>query len=929
MPPQPLPAQNLLTVAIFSVMSFFPRLFKLLRSAIVLGLLALLLVVFLSPARSEFRVQNSEFRIQSRGWVSLPFSKFRQKARGNRQEEIGKRVALISASSHPRVPAPPKTQSPNLPVSQLSPTSPNFLQQGRQLYQSEQFAEAIAVWRQAEQFYTSQGEIFHRVQALNYLALAYQELGEWDEAESAIAASLDLLKQLEQRDRSGTALLAQALNNLGSLQLARGQTQAALETWQQAEATYETADNTPGRLGSQINQAQALQALGQYRRAQTLLEQLIEQLQKQPDSALKAEGLRSLGIALQTTGDLLRSKEILEDSWAIGKQIPEETDLSATLFAIGNIARDLQQPDVALAYYREATQTTQNPIAIAQIQLNQLRVLVETQQREDALAIISQLEASLANLAPSRTSIYARVNFAQSLLEMRPAGLSQPQIAKILAAGVQQAKELRDRRAEAYSLVQLGNLYERSQQWGEARDLTRQCLQLSRSVNAADISARAAWQLGRILKQQGDRPSAIAAYQEAFENLQLLRSDLVAVDTDLKFTFTDSVEPLYRELVSLLLDEEASQERLQQARKVLEALQIAELDDFFRDACLDAQPVEIDRIDTQAAVIYPIILRDRLEVILSLPDRPLRHYATHLPHEQIERTLQNLYSSLYPGYSDRDRLLFSQQVYDWLLRPAEDELNRNKIEALVFVLDGFLRNLPMTVLYDGRQYLVEKYSLALSPGLQLFPEGLQGKELKTLTVGLTEARQGFPALPGVNREVQEIITTVDSTVLLNRQFTRANFQNLVQNENFPVVHLATHGQFSSNPEDTFLLTWNDRIGVDDFDRLFQRSGRARKNPIELLVLSACQTATGDRRATLGLAGLALRSGARSTIASLWSVNDRSTSDLMSAFYHQLTQPGRKIAKAEALRQAQLTLLRTPQYSHPYFWASFVLIGNWL
>jgi len=235
----------------------------------------------------------------------------------------------------------------------------------------------------------------------------------------------------------------------------------------------------------------------------------------------------------------------------------------------------------------------------------------------------------------------------------------------------------------------------------------------------------------------------------------------------------------------------------------------------------------------------------------------------------------------------------------------------------------------MTVLYDGRQYLVEKYSLALSPGLQLFPEGLQGKELKTLTVGLTEARQGFPALPGVNREVQEIITTVDSTVLLNRQFTRANFQNLVQNENFPVVHLATHGQFSSNPEDTFLLTWNDRIGVDDFDRLFQRSGRARKNPIELLVLSACQTATGDRRATLGLAGLALRSGARSTIASLWSVNDRSTSDLMSAFYHQLTQPGRKIAKAEALRQAQLTLLRTPQYSHPYFWASFVLIGNWL
>jgi CHAT domain-containing protein len=139
--------------------------------------------------------------------------------------------------------------------------------------------------------------------------------------------------------------------------------------------------------------------------------------------------------------------------------------------------------------------------------------------------------------------------------------------------------------------------------------------------------------------------------------------------------------------------------------------------------------------------------------------------------------------------------------------------------------------------------------------------------------------------------------------------------------------LATHGQFSSNPEETFLLTWSDRISIEDFDLIFQKRRLGLLRPIELLVMSACQTAAGDNRATLGLAGFALRSGAKSTIASLWSVSDESTSIMMQEFYHQLTDL--KVSKAEALRQAQLSLLEKPLYQHPYFWASFVLIGNWL
>ncbi len=176
-------------------------------------------------------------------------------------------------------------------------------------------------------------------------------------------------------------------------------------------------------------------------------------------------------------------------------------------------------------------------------------------------------------------------------------------------------------------------------------------------------------------------------------------------------------------------------------------------------------------------------------------------------------------------------------------------------------------------------------------------------------------------------EVSEIAALVPSEILLNENFTRNSLRSQVTNLPYPIVHLATHGQFSSRAEDTFLLTWDNRINVKDLDRLLQERDFAEDTPIELLILSACQTAVGDKRATLGLAGVAVRSGARSTLATLWSVQDDSTALLMTEFYQALKTP--KISKVEALRQAQLSLLQSPQYQHPYYWSAFILVGNWL
>ena len=234
----------------------------------------------------------------------------------------------------------------------------------------------------------------------------------------------------------------------------------------------------------------------------------------------------------------------------------------------------------------------------------------------------------------------------------------------------------------------------------------------------------------------------------------------------------------------------------------------------------------------------------------------------------------------------------------------------------------------MAALHDGQHYLVEKYNIAVSQGLQLLqPRSLIRKQLKVLLGGLTEARQGFSALPAVESELNQISSEMRSKVLLNQKFIKTTIEEQIYAEPFPIIHLATHAQFSSNADNTFLLTWDGRINVKDLDRLLRGRERENTNPIELLVLSACQTAVGDKRAALGLAGLAVRSGTRSTLATLWSVRDQSTAELMAQFYRELTQ--KEVNKAEALRQAQLTLLKKPKYEHPFYWAPFVLVGNWL
>jgi CHAT domain-containing protein len=866
-----------------------------------------------------------------------------------------------------------------------------------QLYREGKFIEAAAAWKLTANVFLAQGDRLNQAMALSNLSLTYQQLGQWEQASSAIAQSLQILKT-QPENKEKLQIQAQTLDVFGSLQREIGQSANALNTWQEAANIYGKINQPLKVAQSQINQTQAMQDLGLYPRAcKTLLEvlnkqiegvkscqelgqlskdkltQKLKKVENESPSLTVAVGLRSLGELLRLVSQPEQSEIILATSLNLAEKLNSPQDIAATYLSIGNTAREIAErepfrsrrenyEEKATSAYGEVIKLSPSPMIRQQAQLNQLSLLLKLGQVSATEELWRSLNSQLTTLSPSRTGVYQQINFAQSFINSAQTKKltlvgANPQlptfndIDKILARATEQARSLGDKRAEAYALGNRGGLYELTEATPQtqAEKFTQQSLSIVSNFEAPDIAYQFFWQLGRIRKSQGDIEDAIAAYTKAYNALGSLRGDLVANNAELQFSFRDRVEPIYRELVDLdlqyvaSLNKEVKNEKRQnlliQARDVIESLQVAELNNFFREACVEANTKQIDRVDKKAAVIYPIILGDRLEVILSLPNQPLSVHTKQISQQDFEQTVQDVQGSLKTPDSIIEGFLPEyKQLYDWLIQPLENELATSKVSNLVFVLNGKLRNIPMSILYDGKNYLIEKYPIAVSSGLQLIePKPLAEIKLRALTAGLSEVGKEFTGqfkpLIYVEEELKQIKNSgIPSQPILNAKFTTKEFKKEIGGAGFPIVHLATHGQFSSKAEDTFILAWDSRINVIDFGNLLRSSTLNQGRPIELLVLSACETASGDERAALGLAGVAVRAGARSTLATLWSVEDKSTAKIMGELYHQLEQAKeKKINRAQVLQYSQLSLLKDlkdTKYNHPHYWAPFVLVGNW-
>ncbi|NJN61369.1 MAG: CHAT domain-containing protein [Coleofasciculaceae cyanobacterium RL_1_1] len=293
---------------------------------------------------------------------------------------------------------------------------------------------------------------------------------------------------------------------------------------------------------------------------------------------------------------------------------------------------------------------------------------------------------------------------------------------------------------------------------------------------------------------------------------------------------------------------------------------------------------------------------------------------------------------------------YAAQLYDWLIRPIASDLEARGIDTLMLSLDVGLRGLPIAALYDGEQYLVERYSLSLIPSMGLIDTRYQplSETAPMLAMGASEFTALSP-LPAVPAELDTLVNhRRNGEIILNADFTRRNIIAERDRTPYPIVHLATHGEFNEGSlSNSYIQLWDERIGLDNIRELGWHDP-----PLELLVLSACQTALGNAEAEMGFAGLAVAAGVKTAIASLWYVDDAATFMLMSELYHYLaTAP----IKAEALRSAQLALMRGQvhitdgmlyadgieepiplpaslssvagqDFSNPYYWSGFTAIG---
>ncbi|MCL2932545.1 MAG: CHAT domain-containing protein [Trichodesmium sp. MAG_R03] len=816
----------------------------------------------------------------------------------------------------------------------------------------------------------------------------------------------------------------------GTQLLQKGKAEAALEIWQQAEEIYRQNQNQTGIIGTKINQAQALTSLGFYQRScNTVLQAFGNNLEcdrltksdldnilpkfQTSNTSLDFQGLQILGNGLMASGKLVLSQQVLEKSSTLAYSNNTKAQLFINLgnnfLYQANISREEKDKkalrilvEQSLSNYQEAATISTEKLVQIQGTINNLSSLVKFSQWSDQVPsnllqpyvqfqidTLPEIIEDLNQINPTPESIIATLKLSDALIDIEKinpeSNLAELQTNltefippnKFLNQAIQQAKVINNSRLEAYGIRTQAKLSLTKGKLKEAVKLTNQALSITQKVSASDIAYQLQGQLGDILVEQENYSEALLAYKAAFNSLQVLRRDLVSLNQDIQFDFRANIEPFYRKLVNLLLKPEIgfnipSVANLKDAVEVIEALQLAELDNFFQDACTNAKDINIDEIDQNAAIIYPILLENKFSVIVKLPGTDNFRYTTASESDlkaifnnnqsqsesDLKETFNNKISQLRKdiALNVREQTLkqvkfSSNQLYNLLIKPFEVDLETNlehdtsQIKTLVFILDGALRNIPMSVLYDseGERYLVERYAIAVTPGLQLLdPKLLSKEQVLVLTAGTDQEapsykKEGYSSLPNVKQELEVIGGIIpQSEQLVDEKFTEINIQDKINSEPFNIVHVATHGKFSSNPDETFILAWDQPINVRNFDQLLQSEKLKRSDrAIELLILSACQTARGDERAALGLAGVAVRAGARSVLGSLWAVSDASTAELMKQFYQQLLQSNSsQLRKAEALRQVQIKFIKGEigqdlDYNIPFHWSSFIIVGNWL
>jgi CHAT domain-containing protein len=732
---------------------------------------------------------------------------------------------------------------------------------------------------------------------------------------------------------------ARALDELGrgTAAFRAGDIAAATRDWSEAIRLCQRTGDVDLEAQALARRGEAYRVAGYYRDAGGDLQAALAKAEEGGDQPLVAAASGALGNLAFMSRRSAVAEPLFDRARELASRLNDWPTLAASENDLGNLYASTGRVGAAAQAYARAIAdagTAGDGALAATAETNAARLALRRGDTAHAIALLTQAVAALERQPPSFAVGLALISAGSAVFETEGAiaAGAEALAERAFRAAAQMARTLNNPTLASLADGSLGHLDERAGRTAEATNLTEQAAFAAQQAGAAELSFRWDWQRARLAWARGQSDLALASYRRAVAELQSVRQDIPVEYRDGRSSYRATFGPLYLQFTDLVLQRASARPGeapvlIREARNAVEALKETELQDYFRDPCVSsftAKRRSIGTIASGTAVIYPVSLPHRLEMLVSFGPEE-RQFTIPVPETMLRVEVQQ-FRALLEKRTTNQYLVPARQLYDQIIAPIEPALAAHHVDTLVIIPDEVLRIVPFAALYDGTGFLLDRYAVAIAPGLKLIePAPLSATSGIALVLGVSQSVEGYPALPYVPHEIAAVHSIEGGDVLLDSGFTRAQFASDLKSGKYSIVHIASHGRFGSDPSQTFVLAFDGNLTMDDLEADI-KFGPPRETPLELLILSACETASGDDRAALGLAGVALKAGARSALATLWYINDEASGKLIAAFYQGLRSG---LSKAQALRQAQRTLAADPGFAHPAFWAPFLIIGNWL
>lgn len=884
-----------------------------------------------------------------------------------------------------------------------------LFEQGVQQYREQQYIEAISIFQQALSIQRDLNQTLAVVRTLNAIGLCYYRLGQTSEALHYYQQALIPLKSIYKSEKSeeleAQIRKGQVLNNIGLIYKDLAQYDKAWTIFQQALVIYKQTKNPEERSKVLNNLGTIAIYLARYPEALNYLQQSLDlQQQQKNDEEEIGRTLSNIGVAYEALGKYSFALDYYQQALQYLNTTTNWVEQGKILDGLGRIHEAQKNYSEAISFYQQALkfyQKSGNSLYEGGILNNLGWAYVKAGQSSEALPplkkalSITQAQSDRQGEGDTLDSL----GYAYNALGKIDESITTYQQALVIR------REIGDVAGEGVTLNHLGQLFEQQRQTELAiafykqsvnvregirkgiRSLTRD-LQQSYTDTVAETYRRLADLLltqGRILEAQQvlellkvqeiqeytrDTRAVITQegtiqYTPAEQKIVNQFGNLIAFGqkvADCERTRCNQLSQLNQQREALTAEYNEDIQRIQKEIRDRKASDRA----FFDPESLGTSAQEIVEAQPNTVLIYPLVLDEKLWLLWVAPNGIVNRVEVPVGKTELGQTVLKFRQLLSDEKSDLAEVQATgKKLYGWLIQPLEKPLADSKVQTLIFSLDRVTRYIPMAALFDGQRYLIDRYQVStiLSAELTDKRDRLPSDPQKTqvLALGLSEAKPGFNALNNVPDELDNVVRSdakdatgvYPGTMFLNQTFT---FRSLADNLlGRTIIHIATHGKFVPGSSDaSYLLT-----GTGEKLTIPQVNTLPHLGKVHLVVLSACETGLGGPDADgLEIAGLAYyftaKNRAKAVLATLWQVNDASTSQLMQQFYQNLATG--KMTKTEALRQAQIAMIRgkaqastaansrssvqfTPGRNqtaaissdrrHPYYWAPFILIGNGL